>query len=83
MSRVCSRNMHFTIHSGTASRQFQLSIDRINANIQWSTANIGSISVFFRSNNGSSVPSHRLPSNVAPIHYDPHVKPYLNITVRG
>ncbi|CAF4239646.1 unnamed protein product [Rotaria sp. Silwood2] len=68
------------IDKGTASRQFQLSIDRINANIEWNRANLGSIIAFFRSNNESSILSNRLPSDVVPIHYDLYVKPYLNIT---
>ena len=57
-----------------------MSIDKINANIEWTTANLGAITAFFRSNNESTNPSHRLPSDVVPIHYDLYVKPYLNIT---
>jgi aminopeptidase N len=72
--------MHFSIHSGTAYRQFQLSIDRINANIKWNRENLDSITAFFRSNNESSIPNYRLPSDVVPIHYNLYVKPYLNIT---
>lgn len=57
-----------------------MSFDKINANIEWNTANLGLITAFFRSNNKSSIPSHRLLSDVVPIHYDLYVKPYLNIT---
>jgi aminopeptidase N len=57
-----------------------LSIDRINANIKWNRENLDSITAFFRSNNESSIPNYRLPSDVVPIHYDLYVKPYLNIT---
>ncbi|CAF1127592.1 unnamed protein product [Rotaria sordida] len=68
------------MNKGTTSRQFQLSMDRINANIAWNQANLGSITAFFRANNQSSIVSHRLPSTIVPIHYDLYVKPYLNIT---
>jgi aminopeptidase N len=72
--------MCFSIHLGTTSRQFQLSIDKINANIEWNKANLGLITAFFRSNNESSIPNYRLPSDVVPMHYDLYVKPYLNIS---
>ncbi|CAF1627157.1 unnamed protein product, partial [Adineta ricciae] len=65
---------------GTASRQFQLSTDRIRANLEWNIKNLGSIVAYFRSNNQSTVISYRLPSDIIPIHYDLFVKPYLNIT---
>lgn len=79
-SNLFSQHAFYTIHLGTTSRQFQLSIDAINANIEWNTANLDSITAFFRSNNESSIPGHRLPLDVVPIHYDLYVKPYLNIT---
>lgn len=69
------------IDKGTISRQFQLSIDRINANIEWNKANRDSVIQFFRSNNNQTfISNHRLPSNIVPIHYDLYIKPYLNIT---
>jgi aminopeptidase N len=57
-----------------------LSIDRINAAIEWNTANLDSITLFFHSNNASSITNYRLPSDIVPIQYDLYVKPYLNIT---
>lgn len=69
------------IDKGSLSRQFQLSMDKINANIQWNKQNLHSIIQFFRSNdNQTSNSNHRLPLNIVPIHYDLYVKPYLNIT---
>ncbi|CAF5146563.1 unnamed protein product, partial [Rotaria magnacalcarata] len=68
------------IDKGNAYRQFQLSIDSINAAIEWNTANLASIIAFFRSNNESSIVSYRLPTDVVPVHYDLYVKPYMNIT---
>ncbi|CAF3448231.1 unnamed protein product [Rotaria socialis] len=68
------------IDKGNAYRQFQLSIDSINAAIEWNKANLASIITFFRSNNESSIVSYRLPTDVVPIHYDLYVKPYMNIT---
>ncbi|UJR17212.1 hypothetical protein I4U23_004107 [Adineta vaga] len=68
------------IDKGTAYRQFQLSIDRIHANVEWNTKNLDSIITYFRSNNQSVTVNNRLPSDIVPIHYDLYVKPYLNIT---
>ncbi|CAF3216242.1 unnamed protein product [Rotaria sp. Silwood2] len=65
---------------GTVYRQFQLSLDKINAAIAWNTANIASITAFLRSIDDSSTINHRLPTFAVPLHYDLYVKPYLNIT---
>jgi aminopeptidase N len=66
---------------GTAYRQFQLSLDKINAAIEWNSANLGAITAFLRPETASSdTTSHRLPSLAQPIHYNLHIKPYLNIS---
>ncbi len=66
---------------GTAYRQFQLSLDKIDAAIEWNRANLDAITAFLRPDNtGPDTTSHRLPTLATPIHYNLYVKPYLNIT---
>lgn len=67
---------------GTAYRQFQLSLDKINAAIDWNRANLDAITAFLRPEPTESDTNHspRLPSLARPIHYTLHVKPYLNIS---
>ena len=67
---------------GTAYRQFQLSMDKINAAIDWNRANLDAITAFLRPEPSESDANHgpRLPSLARPIHYNLYVKPYLNIS---
>ncbi|CAF2124843.1 unnamed protein product [Rotaria magnacalcarata] len=60
------------VDKGTVYRQFQLSLDKINAAIAWNTANIASITELIRSMNDSSTMSHRLSSFTIPLHDDLH-----------
>ncbi|CAF3546049.1 unnamed protein product [Rotaria sp. Silwood1] len=66
---------------GTAYRQFQLSLDKIDAAIEWNRVNLNGITAFLHPDNtGSDTTSHRLPSLAIPIHYNLYVKPYLNLS---
>ena len=67
---------------GTSYRQFQLSLDKINAAIDWNRANLDAITAFLRPELTESDinHSHRLPSLARPIHYNLYIKPYLNIS---
>lgn len=66
---------------GTAYRQFQLSLDKIDAAIEWNRLNLEAIASFFHPDStGPDTASHRLPSLAIPIHYDLYIKPYLNIS---
>ncbi|CAF1400989.1 unnamed protein product [Adineta ricciae] len=66
---------------GTAYRQFQLSLDKIDAAIEWNQANLHAITSFLRPENiEADIKTHRLPSVAIPIHYDLYVKPYLNVS---
>jgi aminopeptidase N len=56
-------------------------LDKINAAIEWNSANLGAITSFLRpETTGSDSTSHRLPSLARPIHYNLYIKPYLNIS---
>lgn len=66
---------------GAAYRQFQLSLDKIDAAIEWNNRNLKLLTTFFRPENlGPDTTSHRLPPFAVPVHYDLYVRPYLNIT---
>ncbi|CAF3355817.1 unnamed protein product [Rotaria socialis] len=66
---------------GTSYRQFQLSLDKIDAAIEWNRINLNGITSFLHpGNTGPDANSHRLPSLAIPIHYNLYVKPYLNIS---
>ncbi|CAF1185611.1 unnamed protein product, partial [Didymodactylos carnosus] len=65
---------------GTASRQFILSMDKINAALYWKKKNIDAITEYLSASSHKTNASQRLPSDVVPIHYFLWVKPYLNIT---
>jgi len=78
---LINKNLFFILFIGTAYRQFQLSLDKINAAIQWNQVNLDVITSFLRPDNtGTDITTHRLPSLAIPIHYDLYVKPYLNIS---
>lgn len=58
-----------------------MSLDKIDAAIEWNRLNLGSITEFLRpENNGAESSSHRLPALAVPLHYDLFVRPYLNVT---
>ncbi|CAF4278032.1 unnamed protein product, partial [Rotaria sp. Silwood2] len=68
-------------NKGTAYRQFQLSLDKIYAAIEWNRVNLNGITAFLHPDNtGPDTTSHRLPSLAIPIHYNLYIKPYLNIS---
>ncbi|CAF4129280.1 unnamed protein product, partial [Rotaria sordida] len=67
------------IDKGSVYRQFQLSLDNINASVIWNRENIGAITSFLRSTNGSSAVNRCLPFMTIPLRYDVYVKFYLNM----
>ncbi|CAF4906905.1 unnamed protein product [Rotaria sp. Silwood1] len=68
------------VDKGSVYRQFQLSLDNINASVIWNRENIAAISSFLRSTNGSSAVNRCLPSTIIPLRYDVYVKLHLNMT---
>ncbi|CAF0983211.1 unnamed protein product [Rotaria sordida] len=67
------------IDKGSVYRQFQLSLDNINASVIWNRENIAAITSFLRSTNGSSAVNRCLPSMTIPLRYDVYVKFHLNM----
>ncbi|CAF0817363.1 unnamed protein product [Adineta steineri] len=66
---------------GTAQRQFQLSLDKIDAAIEWNRINLNAITSFLRpEKTGPDTSGYRLPTLAIPLHYDLYIKPYLNVT---
>ena len=66
---------------GSAYRQFQLSLDKINAAIEWNRVNLPALMSFLQPDNSElDNYNYRLPTYAKPIHYDLYIKPYLNLS---